>query len=135
MVTKVREDAVNEAYSRALERIPQEVMPSVYEAAQQQYQIANWANSNPVVMQNRELATTVLAQVDGYYPSKSIQEKLDMTLNHLNSLAGAQAPSVQKPGVQPAKPSTPAFPRAPRGSVPKPPPVDDIQKEMDEISF
>lgn len=134
LVKKTREEAVQEAYGLSLQNIPGVILPAVHEAANTQIKLRQWAESNPIVMQNRQLAATVLDQIDGHYPMLSIEEKFQKTLEYLNSHYGYQAQQFQAPvpGVV-APVQRPAFAQPPRGGRPTPPPKTQLEAELDEL--
>lgn len=134
LVKKTREEAVQEAYGLSLQNIPGVILPTVHEAARTQMELRQWAESNPIVTQNKQLAATVLDQIDGHYPTLSVPEKLQKTLEYLNSHYGYQAASYQAPvpGVV-APVQRPAFAQPPRGGRPSPPPKTQLEAELDEL--
>ncbi len=132
IVQQTRQTAVQEAYGLAMQHLPSAILPTVHEAARNQMELRNWADSNPIVTQNPQIAAAILDQIDGSLPHLSVKEKLDMTLNHLNTYYGkpAQTPGtvpVTTPGIRPA------FAQPPRGSVPRPAPVSALQAELDAL--
>lgn len=135
VVAQVREQAVQEAYGKAMQELPSVVLPSVYEASRQQYTVSRWASENPIVTENRQLAATILNQVDGYHPGASTEEKLNITLEQLKRIVGAQPNQAQTPASPTPGVQQPAFATPPRGGVPQPVKLDDLEREMAELSL
>lgn len=126
---QVHQAAVQQAYSMAMQHIPQAVLPSVQEAAANQFEVRRWMHENPVVANNRDLARMVLNEVDGYNPNMPLQQKLEVALQHINRLAGPTAP---QPHVTQPRPVSNYAP-VPRGPLPKPQRKSDLQRELDEL--
>lgn len=134
VIEKTRQQAVQEAYGLAMQHLPEAMLPTMYEAANHQYHVQKWAAENPLVVKNKELAATILNQVDGYYPALPLTEKLAMALTNLNTYLGTPAQPTPAPVVAAPAPS-PAFARAPRGGMPVIESRDSLQREMDELSL
>lgn len=136
VIQEAQKSAVQQAYGLAMQHLPQTIMPTIQEAARQQYEVTSWANSNPIVTQNRELAGLILNQVDGHYPHLSTQEKLDMALGALQQRVGFPQQAAPAAPTQPAQaPGTqqPAFAQPPRGGKPSAPQLSGLQKELDDL--
>lgn len=129
----VRENAVQEAYGLAMQKLPSEILPTIYEANQSTMAVSSWADNTPVVAQNREVAATVLNQIDATNPKLPLQQKLQMTEQWLNKTFGATNPAPQATPTQPVQ--RPAFPQAPKGPRPAVVNIDALQQEIDELTL
>lgn len=129
LTAQVHAKAVQDAYGLAMQHLPQAMLPSMLEAASQQFEVKRWASENPIINQNLEFSRAVLNQVDGYYPHLPLQEKLNMALEHISKNVPALPSSAQaRPGVQQA-----AFAQAPRGGLPPIVKKDKLQQELDSV--
>jgi hypothetical protein len=128
----VRREAVQEAYALAMQNLPSAVLPTVYESSRTQMVVEQWAQANPLVNENREMAATILTQVDGVNPHLPLEKKLELTGAWINQVFGKPQAntSAASAGAQAA-----AFARPPRGARPVAQDVNALQQEMDELSL
>lgn len=135
VLKSTREQAVAEAYSLALQNIPQVMEPSIHEAARNQLEVNSWMQANPILAQHQQATATILNQVDAFHPQLSLTEKLQMTLNTLNSHLGTN-PQRTAGNIRPTSGvQRPAFAAAPRGALPAATKTGGLQAELDALTL